>query len=111
MAGEPEVGEPGSAHIGRLWANEKVLALMQADPEANRADAIALATDRQLVTPVSGAVVLETKQQYDAHNLKPVPKGSVPTVPEPHEWVLILLASAGLMWMIWRHRAQWPEAV
>jgi hypothetical protein len=93
----------GSDHIARLWANERVLELMRAG--GNRADAVALATQYRLVTPVSGAVVLENKQQYDAARLTPtqatVP--TVPTVPEPHEWALIIIACAALTWLLWRH--------
>jgi len=78
---------------------------MRANPTANRAAAVALASQYRLVTPVSGAVVLETKQQYDESRLTPVSQATVPTVPEPHEWALLVIACAGLMWWTWRHRA------
>ena len=86
----------GSDHIARLWANERVLELMRADPVRNRAAAVALATQYRLVTPVSGAVVLETQQQYDESRLTPVSQATVPTIPEPHEWALALIACAAL---------------
>ena len=38
-------------------------------------DALALAMKYQLVTPISGAVVLETQAQYDAAGLQPVDSG------------------------------------
>jgi hypothetical protein len=94
----------GSDHIARLWANERVLELMRTDPIRNRAAAVSLATQYQLVTPVSGAVVLETKQQYDESRLTPVSQATVPTVPEPQEWALALIACAALAWFAWRHR-------
>jgi hypothetical protein len=96
----------GSDHIARLWANERVLEQMRAG--GNRADAVALATQYRLVTPVSGAVVLESKQQYDAARLTPVSQATVPTVPEPHEWALIIIACAALSWLVWRH-SPWRE--
>jgi len=65
---------------------------------------VALAAKYQLVTPVSGAVVLETKQQYDESRLTPVSQATVPTVPEPHEWALILIACAVLIWLVWGNR-------
>ena len=77
---------------------------MRADPTGNRSAAVALASRYRLVTPVSGAVVLETQQQYDESRLTPVSSATVPTVPEPHEWALMLIACAALLWMVWRHR-------
>lgn len=89
----------GSEHIARLWARDRVLDLMRTNPAHNRSAAVALATQYHLVTPVSGAVVLETKEQYDANRLTPVSQATVPTVPEPHEWVLALIACAALLWL------------
>jgi hypothetical protein len=96
----------GSDHIARLWAHERVLELMRSDPAGNRGAAVALATKYRLVTPVSGAVVLETAQQYDENRLKPVERATVPTVPEPHEWAMILIACAALLWLAWSNRRQ-----
>jgi hypothetical protein len=83
-----------------------VLELMRTDPTGNRAAAVALASRYHLVTPVSGAVVLETQQQYDESRLTPVSQAqaTVPTVPEPHEWALLLVACAMLAWFGWRGR-------
>ncbi|MBX9829708.1 MAG: hypothetical protein K2Y27_32540 [Xanthobacteraceae bacterium] len=96
----------GSDHIARLWANDRVLDLMRSNPSANRDRAVTLASKYRLVTPVSGAVVLETKQQYDESRLTPAEKGTVPTVPEPHEWALALIACVALLWLAWRQRRQ-----
>jgi len=105
MQGQPtEARAQGSDHIARLWASERVLELMRANPSGNCSAAVALATEYRLVTPVSGAVVLETKQQYDEASLTPVSQATVPTVPEPHEWALLLIACAGLLWWTWRNR-------
>jgi hypothetical protein len=92
----------GSDHIARLWANDRVLELMH--NSGDRAEAVALAARYHLVTPVSGAVVLESKQQYDESRLTPVSQATVPTVPEPHEWALIAIACIALMWLVWRRR-------
>ena len=106
----PEGIAKGSDHIARLWASDRVLELMRADPTGNRAAAVALATQYRLVTPVSGAVVLETKQQYDESRLTPVSQATVPTVPEPHEWALLLIACAALSWWAWRNRQPFAAA-
>lgn len=89
-----------SPHLTRLWAAAQVDALAQTS--AMREQAVALATTYQLVTPVSGAVVLETKEQYDAAGLEPVKPGTVPTIPEPETWAMIFIA-LGMLWMQ-RHR-------
>ena len=98
----------GSDHVARLWASERVLELMRADPTANREAAVALATQYRLVTPVSGAVVLETRQQYKESGLTPASQATVPTVPEPHEWAMIMIALATLACLVWRQRQQSP---
>lgn len=84
------VHEKTSDHLARLWANEEIHRLMNVP--GRRADAVRLAQRYQLVTPVSGAVVLETKQQFDEAGLEPVRSGSVPTIPEPETWMLISVA-------------------
>src|SRR2546422_357757 len=79
-------GKQTSLHLARLWAFEEILRLMA----ARRVDsAIELAGRYQLVTPVSGAVVLETKAQYETAGLQPVDAASVPAVPEPPTWILL----------------------
>jgi Vault protein inter-alpha-trypsin domain len=94
----------GSDHVARLWARDRVLELMRTNPAANRAAAVALAASYQLVTPVSGAVVLESQQQFEASRLAPANQVSVPTVPEPHQWALALIACVALAWLVVRHR-------
>lgn len=50
----------------------------------------------QLVTPVSGAVVLETQEQYDKHGLVPIGSETaphVPSIPEPQCFFLLMIGS------------------
>lgn len=102
-AGGKEAKET-SAHLARLWANDEVARLI-ADRGKNRTeDAIKLAARYQLVTPVSGAVVLETQEQYRQAGLQPVEPGSVPTIPEPEMVLLLAVAAAFLMLMFFRRR-------
>lgn len=82
---------PGS-HLERLWAAAEVERLAASAPQK----AVALAVQHRLVTRVSGAVVLETQAQYDAAGLQPVEPGTVPSIPEPAEWLLLALAAAVL---------------
>lgn len=77
-----------SDHLVRLWANEEVGKLIYG-LEPNKKAAQRLAIKSRLVTPVSGAVVLETQEQYDRANLKPGDPNHVPTVPEPKTYGII----------------------
>ena len=90
-----------SQHIERLWAKQEVLHLIA---QREQKKAIALASEHQLVTPVTGAVVLETQEQYDEMGLTPVPFDAVPSIPEPSTWALWCV---GLVLMLWvRQRSQ-----
>lgn len=79
-------GKETSMHLARLWAAEEVQRLRAAGKST---DAMQLAARYQLVTPVSGAVVLETQAQYQRAGLSPVDPATVPTVPEPATWALL----------------------
>jgi len=94
-AGEPAAGiARASAHVTRLWANGEVQRLGQARAVSA---AVALAARHQLVTSHSGAVVLETLEQYKQSGLQPVDPTTVPVVPEPGAgWILLL--GALLLW-------------
>lgn len=82
-----------SAHIARLWAGEE-LAVAPSTKQAERERFVGIANQLNIITPVSGAVVLETKKDYEANGL-PVPSGDdVPSVPEPHEWAMMLILLA-----------------
>ena len=92
--GADSAGDRGNRvgrHIERLWACDEARNLATA---RHRDAAIRLAARQQLVTPVTGAVVLETKQQYAANGLEPASPESVPMIPEPRTTALLLLAGA-----------------
>ena len=91
-----------SAHLARLWAHDEVTRLMSLRDEKSLEDATQLAVAYQLVTPVSGAVVLETQEQYTAAGLQPVAAGTVPTIPEPEMVLLIVIVAAFLLWLLYR---------
>ncbi|MFY0565288.1 VIT domain-containing protein [Archangium lansingense] len=88
----PPEGWKTSSHLARLWAAGEIARLAESEQEPTRARALELATHHQLVSAVSGAVVLERQSQYDAAGLKPVDPGSVPSVPEPETWMLLGVA-------------------
>ncbi len=88
-----------SDHLARLWANDEVARILAPRDASLEDEAITLAARYQLVTPVSGAVVLETEQQYRANGLEPVNAGTVPTIPEPEMVVLLIVAGAFCIWV------------
>ena len=102
MKADDEVGSKvvrTSDHLARLWANDEVVRIL-APRDASLTDAaITLAAHYQLVTPVTGAVVLETEQQYRANGLEPVDAGTVPTIPEPAMITLLIVAGAFFIWL------------
>ncbi len=88
-----------SDHLARLWANDEVARILSARDESRNEAATSLAVRYQLVTPVSGAVVLETAEQYKAAGLQPVDAGTVPTIPEPEMVILLLIMGIFLIWV------------
>jgi hypothetical protein len=81
-----------------LWAYDEVLKLAHSPSPGATDRAAAVAVAHRLVTPVSGAVVLETQSQYDAAGLKPVSAVPLP----PGAWmVLVTLPLAVIAWRRW----------
>ncbi|HWA27322.1 MAG TPA: VIT domain-containing protein [Lacunisphaera sp.] len=90
-------GPEATSHLGRLWAADEVARLL-AGGQGNREAAVKLAVRMQLVTAMTGAVVLETKQQYDVAGLEPVNSSTVPTVPEGGSTLAVLVGALALAW-------------
>lgn len=80
-----------SKHLARLWARDESLRLAGS---RQAAAATKLAAQNQLITPLTGAVVLETKAQYDRFNLSPADPSTVPEIPEPANLTIIALVIA-----------------
>jgi hypothetical protein len=81
-----------SGHLVRLAAFERIMTACRSR-KVDR-NVTELAVKMQLVTPLSGAVVLETKAQYERNELAPSSPETQPVVPEPT--TLVLLALGGL---------------
>ena len=106
--GEVPVGRPeGSSHVARLWAADEIARLSAPHRGSGHDEAVALARTWQLVTPVSGAVVLETAAQYKANDLEPADPSTVPgIVPEPGTLTLLLVGASALLARRRRHKAK-----
>jgi len=83
----------------QIWQKIKDASLQK----TNREELAKLAAKYQLVTPVSGAVVLETKEQYKRFGLKQTEVESSPSVPGVPEPSTALLSMFSLL-MIWKRR-------
>lgn len=94
-----EKSNSASSHVVRLWAFQEIQKLVK---EKRINEAIKLAGLYQLVTPVSGAVVLETKQQFTDAGLTPADPATVPSVPEPSTWMMLMIGVI-VLWF-WRKR-------
>ena len=99
--------EKTSAHLVRLWARDEAVRLGVATQDAR--GPAALAVRYSLVTPWSGAVVLETLEEMQAEGLTPGVPGDVPTIPEP-SLVVLLVVAAALLALAQRSRSRWRAA-
>jgi hypothetical protein len=96
---------PGSPHIARLayadWiTGETAIGDLGRVTEGDMNTAIKL----RLVTPVTGAVVLENSEQYTVHGLDPAAmQNNVPTIPEPEE-ILLFLVVCLLLFVLYRRQ-------
>jgi vault protein inter-alpha-trypsin-like protein len=103
----PMAGVQTSDHLARLWASDEVARILAPRDSSLTDEATTLAVQYQLVTPVTGAVVLESAEQYHASGLEPVNSGTVPTIPEPEMVVLLIVAGAFLIWLMYmKYRRQ-----
>ena len=84
-------GVEADLHLARLWARDTVHELGSARSSAKKAAAVEMAMDYQLVTPVSGAVVLESMAQFESFGLEPVDPETTPDIiPEPGSCILMI---------------------
>ena len=91
----------GADHVVRMWARDEVSRLLADD---DRSAAANLGIAHRLVTPVTGAVVLENQAQYDAAGLTPVDPHEVPTIPEPEVWLMLIVGAIMIAFVSWKRR-------
>ncbi|MGB0864056.1 MAG: XrtN system VIT domain-containing protein [Saprospiraceae bacterium] len=85
--------------VGKHYFNKKAL----------ERELVELAEEAHVVTPISSLVVLETQADYDRFDIKKNKNGlgnasigNSGAVPEPHEWLLILLVAGLTMYFYFR---------
>ncbi|ESU19571.1 hypothetical protein FCR2A7T_17260 [Flavobacterium cauense R2A-7] len=110
-----ETDSNGPNHIYRMYAFGKVLeeqVTIQEDSLATN-KYVALAKDANIVTPISSLIVLETDEDYEKNgiekNVNTLGNASINndgSVPEPHEWALILITLTAALFYYKKHRKQ-----
>ncbi len=90
----PPPGLRASEHLSRLWARDEVERLLATPAPVARDTALRLAVHTQIVTPITGAVVLEAQAQYDAAGLTPGDTANAPSIPEPATTAAFFAATA-----------------
>ena len=83
VAEVPAAAAPASDHLGRLWAAEETARVFRTGDPVALEKAQKTALPWHIVTAATGAVVLETKEQFAENALEQVSSSSVPTTPEP----------------------------
>ncbi|MGX7666941.1 XrtN system VIT domain-containing protein [Flavobacterium pedocola] len=110
-----EKGSNGSNHLYRMYAFGKVLdeqIAIQSDSLANN-KYVSLATDANIVTPISSLIVLETDADYEKNgiekNVNTLGNASINNdgaVPEPHEWAMIVITLTVAFFYYKKHKKQ-----
>jgi XrtN system VIT domain protein len=121
--GGVKIGGNAPDHVFRLFAYNKILTTVgrnfyrkptenTSDSLATMADidlkqALALAEKAHIVTPISSLIVLETQADYDRFNIRKSKNAlgnatlqNAGAAPEPHEWLLIILAGGIVLWTL-----------
>jgi len=95
------------AHVVRLAVAHDVERRLSGNVrnEKVKDDAIARALRLRLVTSATGAVVLETAEQYKQHSLDPnAASDAVPVIPEPAEWAMMAIVAALIVFVYFHRR-------
>jgi XrtN system VIT domain protein len=105
----------GPNHIYRMYAFGKVMeeqVKIQGDTLANN-QYVELAKDANIVTPISSLIVLETDEDYKKNgiekNINTLGNASINndgSVPEPHEWLLIIIGISTLYFYYRKNKNQ-----
>ncbi|MEJ0105826.1 MAG: XrtN system VIT domain-containing protein [Bacteroidota bacterium] len=111
---DTEVKSTAPDHLLRLFAYNNVMRqVKQTGGDTLDADnaIIKEAEMAHIVSPVSSLIVLETQQDYDRFNIHDSKEGlqnashkKAGAVPEPHEWILIILAALLFLYLSYSSR-------
>lgn len=109
---DPTISQGGPDHLMRLYHYNKILQMVgtyyvENKNQAKLNQAVSMANEAFVVTPVSSLIVLETDKDYDQfgidknkNSLLNATKKGNGAVPEPHEWLLIGLGVLSMLYFI-----------
>ena len=110
---DTDVKSEAPDHLLRLFGYNQILKKIGRkfyNREQYEDELIGVANEAFVLSPISSMVVLETDKDYENHGIKKN-KNSLSnanmksgSVPEPHEWALILLGGLILMYLYKRNR-------
>lgn len=104
--GNEDSNSSAMEHMVRLAVNNDVLNATASDDPAWKTTASKRAQSVRIVTPLTGAVVLQTKQQYAEAGLDPsADEDAIPGIPEPSEWALLIAVAVVLAATAMKSRA------
>ena len=90
-----------SDQLARLWANDEVARILNARDDSLRGAATMLALRYQLITPVSGAVIQDSNEQFVSSDLESSAAKTYTTRGEPDVGSLLFLAFIFFAWFIY----------
>ncbi|MBT4340010.1 MAG: XrtN system VIT domain-containing protein [Bacteroidetes bacterium] len=111
-------GGQGNEHLMRLYAYNSIIqkagGAYFGDKDAMIEELVPIAEKAFITSPVSSLIVLETVADYERfgieenkNSLGNASANSSGAVPEPHEWVLIILALSIVLYFSYRKKIQW----
>ena len=111
-AGECPAGNAPD-HLLRLYAYNQILAQHDSPKDQTEETLIDLANEAFVVSPLSSLIVLETEKDYERfdidvneRSLQNAAEKGTGSVPEPHEWAIILVCAGFLFWS-WKSGWKW----
>ena len=94
-------GVETSNELARLWANDEVERILRARDESLKEAATLLAIRYKVVTPTSGAVILDRPKQLNSSDLEPLRASALTEVAEPDLGGLFFIVFVFFVWLIY----------
>jgi XrtN system VIT domain protein len=103
-------------HLMRLFSYQKIMNncgkfYLNRSEDTKLKECVTLANNAFVLSPVSSLITLETDKDYKDYNIKPnehslqnATKSGSGSVPEPHEWAMIILACLVIVYLYCNHK-------